>query len=272
MIKNDSEESNAVQNLKFNSYQKGKDRVVEMNGVKMTLKYVQAGTFMMGSPPTEKDRENNETQHRVTLTKDYWLGETEVTQEQYKAVMGNPSEFSKKDGAYPVEHISWTDAMAFCERLTKAERENGNLPAGYEYTLPTEAQWEYAARGGNKRSRYRIYSGGDKINDVAWYEGNSNESQPVGQKRANELGLYDMSGNVLEWCRDWYDAYPNGAVTYPTGPADGDGLYGQYHVLRGGAWSWYAKSCRSAFRQSNCNGDGSGFDHCGFRVALAPVQ
>jgi formylglycine-generating enzyme required for sulfatase activity len=237
-----------------------------MDGIKMTLKYVQAGEFMMGSPTSEKDHYGNETQHHVTLTKDYWLGETEVTQEQYKAVMGrNPSSFSK-GGAYPVEDVSWTDAMAFCEKLTKAERTNGNLPDGYEYTLPTEAQWEYAARGGHKASRYHVYSGSDEIHNVAWYDDNSSSStHPVGQKRANELGLYDMSGNVWEWCRDRYDGYPSGSVTDTVGPSSGS-----FRVLRGGSWSGGAGLCRSANRNDydpSNRGDG-----VGFRVALASVQ
>ena len=228
----------------------------------MTLKYVQAGEFMMGSPTTEKDRYSDERQHRVRLTKDYWLGETEVTQEQYKAVMGrNPSDFSE-GGAYPVETVSWTDAMAFCERLTKAERDNGNLPDGYEYTLPTEAQWEYAARGGHKASRYHVYSGSDEINDVAWYYYNSNSStHPVGQKRANELGIYDMSGNVWEWCRDWYGDYPSGSVTDPVGPSSGSD-----RVLRGGSWDSYAGSCRVAFRYILTSADPNRF--LGLRLAL----
>ena len=237
-----------------------------MNSVKMTLKHVQAGEFMMGSPTSDKYRSDDETQHRVTLTKDYWIGETEVTQEQYKAVMGrNPSYFSK-GGAYPVENVSWTDAMAFCEKLTKAERANGNLPDGYEYTLPTEAQWEYAARGGQKAGRYRVFSGSDEINDVVWYDDNSSDStHPVGQKRANELGLYDMCGNVWEWCRDWYEAYPDGAVTNPVGPSSGSN-----RELRGGSWDSYARHCRSAIRAGIDPSDRD-YDY-GFRVALAPVQ
>ena len=256
----------AEKTLVVKSYQQGMDRVVELNGVKMELKHIQAGTFTMGSPSSEEDSYGNESQHRVTLTKDYWIGETEVTQEQYKAVMGrNPSSFSK-GGKYPVEWVSWTDAMAFCERLTKAERENGNLPDGYEYTLPTEAQWEYASRVGHKASRYHVYSGSDEINDVAWYDDNSNSStHPVGQKRPNELGLYDMSGNVWEWCRDWYGDYPSGSVTDPVGPSSGS-----YRVLRGGSWYDSARYCRSASRY-DLDPASHNYD-CGFRVALASVQ
>jgi len=260
------------QALTVNSYQQGEDRVVELNGVKMVLKHIKTETFMMGSPTSEDDRGSDERQHHVTLTKDYWLGETEVTQEQYKAVMGqNPSYFTK-GGAYPVENVSWTDAMAFCERLTKAERANGNLPEGYEYTLPTEAQWEYAGRGGHNNNQYHIYSGGDEINDVAWYYDNSNSStHPVGQKRANELGLYDMSGNVLEWCRDSCD-WNSGVVTdnYRDDIMDPLCTNGSYRVLRGGSWIDNARNCRSAYRYSSDPAYRS--NYIGFRVALASVQ
>ena len=135
-----SDEQEKSISLTVKNDQQGEDRILDINGVKMTLKYVQAGTFTMGSPTTEKDRDDDERQHRVMLTKDYWLGETEVTQEQYRAVMGKNPSYFLEGGAYPVENVSWADAMAFCERLTKAERDNGNLPDGYEYTLPTEAQ------------------------------------------------------------------------------------------------------------------------------------
>ena len=196
---------------------------------------------MMGSPTSEDDHESDECQHRVTLTKDYWLGETEVTQEQYRAVMGKNPSYFLEGGAYPVENVSWADAMAFCERLTKAERANGNLPDGYEYTLPTEAQWEHAARGGQNNGQYHVYCGSDEISSVAWYDTNSSSStHPVGQKKSNELGLYDMSGNVWEWCRDWYEDYPNGLVTDPVGPSSGSCRVlrtGEYGTSRSTPWA-----------------------------------
>ena len=258
--------------LTVKSYQQGEDRVIEMNGVKMTLKYVKAGTFTMGSPSSEKDRYDSESQHRVTLTKDYWLGETEVTQEQYKAVMGrNPSYFSK-GGKYPVETVSWKDAMAFCKRLTKAERANGNLPDGYEYTLPTEAQWEYACRAGTTTP----FSFGSTLNYRANYDGNypyGNVGKDrylectaeVGSYAPNDWGLYDMHGNVEEWCRDWYGDYPGGAVTDPQGPSSGSD-----RVIRGGSWLNRAVECRSASR--SLNGPSYRNNHNGFRVALSSVQ
>ena len=274
VVKSNSSEVGDVSTLVEGEYQQGEDRVVEMNdrvvemnGVKLTLKFVKAGSFRMGSPTTEKDRKDDEAQFRVTL-KDYWLGKTEVTQEQYEAVMGENPSYFRKGGNYPVERVSWTGAMVFCERLTKAERANGNLPDGYEYKLPTEAQWEYAARGGHKNSRYHIYSGGDEINDVAWYYNNSKRStHPVAQKHANELGLYDMSGNVEEWCRDIYEANPYSAIKEPPDDLPPEG---PCRVLRGGSWCSNSKHCRSANRE--CQSPKDRLDLFGFRVALAPVQ
>ena len=201
--------------------------------------------------------------HKVTLTRDFWLGKTEVTQAQYEAVMGtNPSNF-KKGGNYPVENVSWKDAWHFCRKLTDIERER--LPEGYEYTLPTEAQWEYAARGGNKSSGY-IFSGNNTLDYVGWHEGNSNGSTyPVAQLKPNELGFYDMSGNVYEWCLDWYGAYTAGDVVDSVGPASGS-----LRVERGGSWYSGAGSCRSAYR--NLNDPTFSYNDLGFRVALAPVQ
>ena len=170
------------------------------NDVKLKMVKVEKGSFQMGS---NDGNSYEKPVHKVTLTKDFWIGETEVTQSQYKTVMGkNPSSF-KKGGNYPVECVSWYDAMAFCRKLTELERSAGRLPKGYEYTLPTEAQWEYAARGG--KSKGYEYSGSDDLGEVGWSWDNSNgATHSVRQKKPNELGLYDMSGNVYEWCRDWY--------------------------------------------------------------------
>ncbi|MBP5673791.1 MAG: SUMF1/EgtB/PvdO family nonheme iron enzyme [Victivallales bacterium] len=233
-------------------------------GVKLKMVKVEKGSFQMGSNDGLSDEK---PVHKVTLTQDFWMGETEITQSQYAAVMGerkNPSKFSK-GGNYPVEGVSWYDAMAFCRKLTERERSAGRLPSGYGFSLPTEAQWEYAARGGHKSSGYK-YSGGDKLNNVGWYDDNSGKStHPVRQKKSNELGLYDMSGNVWEWCRDWNDRYPTGAVVDPTGPSSGS-----RRVLRGGSWSNYAANCCSSYRFYNDPSYSN--SNLGFRVALVPVQ
>ena len=258
--------------------------------VKLKLKKISAGDFLMGSPESEKGRFDGETQHRVSLTEDYWLGTFEVTQAQWKAVMGdNPSAF-KDGGDYPVEQVSWEDAMAFCERLNRDP--SIPKPKGYQFSLPTEAQWEYACRGG-KRSSGCLYSGGDDCSEVAWYVENSGkerlreldldnataeeirafigkmvengcQTHPCGGKSPNELGLYDMSGNVCEWCLDWYGDY-NGKATDPQEPASGS-----CRVLRGGSWSNSARRCRSAYR--DFNSPGLRYYFIGFRLALVPVQ
>ena len=219
---------------------------------------VEAGSFMMGS-----SEYYDATPHRVTLTKDYWIGKYEVTQKQYEAVMGNnPSEF--KGDNRPVENVSWNDAKAFCDKLNELYRDK--LPAGYRFDLPTEAQWEFAARGGNKSKGYE-YSGSNDIAKVAWYWDNSgDQTHDVGQKRPNELGLYDMSGNVDEWCRDWYGGkYREDAVTDPTGPESGS-----IRVLRGGSWSDFAGGCRVAYR--SCYNPAYRNGYVGFRLALVPID
>ena len=240
------------------------------NDVEMKLVKIIAGSFMMGSPENEMGG-GNKKQHRVTLTKDYWLGETEVTQKQYKAIMEtNPSNF-KHGGDYPVESVSWYDAMAFCQKLTELERKAGRLPADYEYSLPTEAQWEYACRAGtttafnNGKNPTHEFNCAN-LDEVGWYMSNSGGfTHPVGQKNPNAWGLYDMHGNVWEWCRDWYESYPDGEVTDPTGPATGSS-----RVNRGGAWKSSVISCSSSSRGGLYTPPSFYFD--GFRVALVPID
>jgi formylglycine-generating enzyme required for sulfatase activity len=184
----------------------------------------------------------------------FYIAQTEVTQAQWRAVMGtNPSNFKNCDDC-PVESVSWLDVQDFISKLNSRS-------GGARYRLPTEAEWEYAARGGSK-SRGFEYAGGSNIDEVAWYDGNSgSKTRPVKGKKPNELGLYDMSGNVWEWCSDWYGDYPNGKKSDPTGPSSGS-----YRVDRGGGWSNNAGVCRAAYRG---NGTPAGrLTHIGFRLAL----
>lgn len=208
------------------------DKTFTVNGVEFTMVYVEGGTFMMGSD--DADAEDDESPvHQVTLS-DYYIGQTEVTQALWTAVMGgNPSEF--KGDNLPVENVSWNDCQEFIEKLNQIIGEN--------FCLPTEAQWEFAARGGIYSRGYK-YSGSDNLDAVAWYNGNSDEkTHPVGKKLDNELGIYDMSGNVWEWCSDWYGPYSSAAVTDPAGPSSGS-----YRGGRGGSWDYYASYCSCADR------------------------
>jgi len=239
------------------------------NNVKLEMVKIKAGTFMMGSPEGELGRSGDETQHQVTLTKDYWLGKFEVTQAQWQAVMSNnPSHF--KGDNRPVECVRWNEAKEFCDKLN--EKCAGKLPAGYKFDLPTEAQWEYACRAGtttalnNGKNLTDEKYNCENLAEVAWYDYQNKENQThqVGQKRPNNWGLYDMHGNVWEWCRDRYGSY-SGDETDPVGPSSGSG-----RVVRGGSWGDGAQLCRSANR-SNCDpADRS--DDLGFRLALVPVQ
>ena len=237
----------------------GDDQVfnVTSNGKTVTfrMKPVDAGTFKMGSKSGGNDAK---PVHRVTLTNDYYLGETEVTQELWETVMGsNPSYF--KGDKLPVEQVSWEDCQTFIEKLNSLTA--GKRPAGRSFRLSTEAEWEYAAKGGNKSKGY-TFAGSNNIDDVAWYTGNSsNKTHEVAGKSANELGLYDMSGNVWEWCQDWKGDYPSTTQTNPTGPSSGS-----ERVRRGGSWFSNATNCRSAFRYGGR--PTYGHDSLGLRLAL----
>jgi formylglycine-generating enzyme required for sulfatase activity len=243
------------------------------NGVGLELIAIQPGSFTMGSPASERHREGDEAQHQVTISQPFWIAKHEVTQGQYQALMGiNPAEPKHGVGAdCPVYNVTWNDAINFCAKLTEIERAAGRLPAGYEYTLPTEAQWEYACRAGtttsynnNKNITGEEISRG--LGDVCWYEYNSRDRvHPVGQKQPNAWGLYDMHGNVSEWCWDWYAGYTAGAVTDPTGPN-----MGSERVKRGGSYDSDADDCRAAAREDEEPFDAS--DSGGFRVALSPVK
>ncbi len=231
------------------------DTTIYANGVPIEMIYVQHGTFTMGATPEQgSDAYGDEKPaHSVTLTNDYYMGKYEVTQKLWKAVMwSNPSDFKGDD--LPVEYVSWDDIQWFLKKL--------NQLTGKNFRLPTEAEWEYAARGGNKSRGYK-YSGSNNIDEVAWYDDNSgSKPHAVGTKQANELGIYDMSGNVDEWCQDWYDSsyYSKSPSTNPTGPSSGSD-----RVYRGGSWNSHASVCRVSFR--SCTPD----DRCcliGFRLAL----
>jgi formylglycine-generating enzyme required for sulfatase activity len=204
----------------------GETKTLELpGGARMEMVWCPKESFMMGSPSGEEGRDNDETQHRVTLTKGFWMAKTEVTQKQWLSVMGkNPS--YRKGNNLPVECVSWKDCLVFC-------RETG-------LSLPTEAQWEYACRAGHTGA----YAGSGKLLEMGWSEDNSGgQTHPVGQKKPNAWGLYDMHGNVWEWCADWYDGYPSYAVTNPTGASSGG-----KRVIRGGGFGDEAAHCRSAFR------------------------
>jgi formylglycine-generating enzyme required for sulfatase activity len=233
------------------------------NSLGMAFKLLPGGTFTMG----DANEYDDETPHQVTLTQAFELGVYEVTQEQYEAVMGtNPSHF--KGPQNPVENVSWNDAVEFCRKLSAMPAEKS---AGYVYRSPTEAEWEYACRAGTT-TKYSFGDSDSELGDYAWYGNNSGDQQidasniwntdqdnyfdrlldnncrthPVGEKKPNAWGLYDMHGNVWEWCQDWYGDYPSGAVTDPTGSTSGD-----RRVLRGGSFVDRSSAVRSAYRFLN---------------------
>ena len=237
-------------------------------GLNMKLVLVKPGSFMMGSDAAKAEKPI----HKVTISKEYWIGKYEVTQNEYKAVMGiNPSYFNSESGNRPVEQTSWNDAANFCQKLTEREEKAGRLPDGYEYRLPTEAEWEFAARGGNKSQGY-IYSGSNNLDSVGWYASNSSkQTQRVGSKAANELGIHDMSGNVWEWCMDSCNHRKDSMKTdsYIDGIINPLCSTGDRRITRGGSFSYTANCSRIAIRGSDTP-DKMYYRH-GFRVALAPV-
>jgi formylglycine-generating enzyme required for sulfatase activity len=225
------------------------------NVVGIKLQLIPAGIFKMGDArggPREQP-------HRVTLTQPFYLGVHEVTRKQWKQVMGSvPGNWEQ--ASRPVEQVSWEEAVEFCRKLSALPEER---KAGRVYRLPTEAEWEYACRAGSTTS----YSFGEDeklLGDYSWFDGNSsNQTYPVGQKKPNVWGLYDMHGNVWEWCSDWYGDYPDGEATDPQGPSSGS-----ERVRRGGGWLSSARNCRSANRDWSIPSYRS-YDF-GFRLALSP--
>ena len=235
---------------------------ISVNGVTFTMVRVEGGTFMMGATSEQTGAYSDEKPaHRVTLS-DYYIGETEVTQALWEAVMGEtPTSDDDQWGPeiglgdnYPAYYISDNDVLSFISKL--------NSLTGRTFRMPTEAEWEYAARGGNKSKGY-LYSGGNTLDNVGWYyENSSSKTHPVAQKSANELGLYDMSGNVWEWCSDWYGTYSSSSQTNPTGPSTGS-----CRVLRGGSWGPSARYCRVASR--GYNSPSIRYYNFGVRLALS---
>jgi formylglycine-generating enzyme required for sulfatase activity len=241
-------------------------------GVTLEMVWINPGEFEMGSPAKERGR-GKETPHHVTITKGFWMGKYEVTQAQWEQVMGNnPSQFKKAGKDAPVERVSWTDCQEFMKKLNaQVESQKSRIGKG-RFRLPTEAEWEYVCRAGTTTALNSGYNLTNSISDatnmaaVAWYADNSGQTtHPVGQKKPNAWGLYDMHGNVWEWCQDCFgDDYAAGAAKDPTGAASGS-----YHVSRGGSWRSNAGGCRSASR--DCNGPSIrsidfGFIDGGFRL------
>jgi formylglycine-generating enzyme required for sulfatase activity len=289
----------------------------------LDMAWIPPGTFLMGSPASEPLRKADEgPQTRVTLTKGFWLSQTMVTIGQWKRVMGldvrgqlgrmlhddtlydlggkrqtvrdfmgfsrdaDPAQYlANEDDSLPMYFVSWNDAVEFCKKLNQLERASGQLPRGYEYNLPTEAQWEYACRADTTNATYAgplVVQGrrAPVLEDIAWYDANSPDDytgkgfnvsgrsggpHPVAQKKPNAWGLYDMTGNLWQWCRDWYGAYPGGNPIDPIGPAAGSD-----RVNRGGSFGSSARDERSANRAKNPPAEASAYR--GFRLALCPIQ
>ncbi|MGM9809840.1 MAG: formylglycine-generating enzyme family protein [Paludibacteraceae bacterium] len=220
-----------------------------VNGVSFTMVYVEGGTFTMGST-SERSEDNEKPAHKVRLN-DYYIGQYEVTQALWQVVMGttvsqqrdkatSPGPLAGLGDIYPMYCINWYDCQRFVNNLNTILFKQLN---GKRFALPTEAQWEYAARGGQKSKGY-IYAGSNKVKELGWYIDNSNDvTHPVGQKLPNELGLYDMTGNVAEWCQDYFAPYPLTVQTNPIGPASGD-----FHVYRGGGFNSLLRFCRISSR------------------------
>ena len=241
---------------KGTSLQSPDNKVVSVGAVSFEMVYVEGGMFRMGATEEQGNDAyvDEELVHSVTLSS-YLIGKYEVTQALWEEVMGSAPSGNKQGGDYPVECVSWVDCQEFGKTL--------NARTGMKFRLPTEAEWEYAARGGSRSKGYK-YAGSDNLDEVGWYEDNSDEhTHPVGRKKPNELGLYDMSGNVWEWCQDWYGGYTDEAQTNPAGPQSGK--WG-YRVLRGGSYWGDARYCRVSCRNIRDPGGRYGL---GLRLVLS---
>lgn len=229
-----------------------------VEGVSFCMILVEHGRFMMGATEEQEGPADDEKPaHEVIITRDYYIGETQVTQELWNAIMeDNPSYFEVDDR--PVESVSWIVCQKFIRALNRKLR---TTLAGWKFRLPTEAEWEFAARGGNNSLGYQ-YAGSDDLCEVAWCSDNSDdETHSVAELEPNELGIYDMSGNVWEWCQDWYGEYSCSTQANPTGPSDGN-----YRVIRGGCWDANAFDGRLSFRDIVINDK---YDNVGFRLVLS---
>ena len=259
-------------NLVFKVMAGGGNETFTVNGVRFEMVYVEGGTFTMGATSEQGSDAGSDEKptHSVTLS-DYSIGKYEVTQALWEAVMGTTVR-QQRDKAntswsiygegnqYPMYYISWDECQTFISKLNSLL---SSQLGGKRFALPTEAQWEFAARGGKKSQGYK-YTGSNSISSVTWYYDNSGSStHEVGTKSPNELGLYDMSGNVWEWCQDWYGSYSSSSQTNPVGPSRGS-----YRVFRGGSWFNDARDCRVSFRGGNAPSDRICF--LGFRLVLLP--
>jgi formylglycine-generating enzyme required for sulfatase activity len=246
------------------TYAPGQDCTVVLPAdVALDLVWIPAGSFLMGSPNCEGNSLKWEhPQTIVKISQGFWMGKTPVTQAQYRVIMGdNPSHFDKAGADAPVEQVTWDMAMDFCRKLTEHERTSGRLRPNCAFTLPSEAQWEYACRAGTTGPRYA-----ENLFAIAWYGDSAGSTHPVGQKLPNAFGLYDMLGNVWQWCSDWFGAYPGGSLDDPTGPA-----VGNYRVCRGGSWWSGPADCRSASRYWETPGYRYN-ELLGFRVAFGAAR
>ena len=243
------------------------EKKVLTNSIGMKLVLIKGGSFIMGGDPAREDVDTDERQFKATISKDFYIGVFEVTQSQYAKVMGtNPSQFQGKrvngsTSSFPVEQVSWNDAVRFCKKLSERSEERA---AGRTYRLPTEAEWECACRAGTETS----FSFGDdpgRLGEYAWFASNGQErTHEVGKKKPNAWGLHDMHGNAWEWCADWFDYYPRASTVDPTGPPTGSD-----RVYRGGSWNYGPHYSRSANRTATA-GDFRGFPFLSisFRVAM----
>jgi formylglycine-generating enzyme required for sulfatase activity len=254
-------------------------RTVAFTNVLTNMIFIPAGTFVMGKPTDEAPSSNN-TQHVVTISKGFFIGKFEVTQTSYVSVIvgSNPSHFSTNNPNNPVENISWSNATNYCAFRSAQEFAAGKIPSGWAYRLPTESEWEYACRSGSTsafyfgsriRSDFANFAGTNEYDSIIGDMPNTNgvhleTTTPVGSYSANGWGLYDMAGNVAEWCQDMFDSYPTNAVTDPVGTT------GEGRVVRGGSWSSSGSACRSAARSAFKNPGPASI--VGLRVVLAPTQ